>query len=220
MMPHAKVKLLIVDDELSLRTSLSEIFAIFGHCVRSSEDGFTALVEMRNEIPDILLSDLNMPGMSGFELLSVVRRRFPAIRVIAMSGAFSGGGVPLGVAADAFYAKGTDLASLFQMMKSVADTAPSCFQHRSTLAPIWIPSNGQDPSGEEYVIVTCPECLRTFPQVFGATVRPIRETDCVYCSSLIQYAIVQSTDSTSAQTFKRKPQARMVAPRSVTNFNP
>jgi len=43
--------------------------------------------------------------MSGFELLSVVRRRFPAIQLIAMSGAFSGDGIPPGVAADAFMKK-------------------------------------------------------------------------------------------------------------------
>lgn len=41
---------------------------------------------MRDEFPEFLLSDLNMPGMSGFELLSVVPRRFPSIRTIAMSG--------------------------------------------------------------------------------------------------------------------------------------
>jgi len=40
--------------------------------------------------------------MSGFEFLSVGHRRFPAIQVIAMSGALSGGSVPLGVAADVF----------------------------------------------------------------------------------------------------------------------
>lgn len=65
-----------------------------------------ALVEIRKEIPDILLSDLNMPGMSGFELLSVVRSSFPSIRAIAMRGAFSGVEVPIGIAADAFYKKG------------------------------------------------------------------------------------------------------------------
>ena len=52
-------------------------------------DGLSALIEIREEVPDILLSDLNMPAMSGFELLSVVRRRFPAIYVIAMSGMFT-----------------------------------------------------------------------------------------------------------------------------------
>jgi DNA-binding NarL/FixJ family response regulator len=45
------------------------------------------LVEIRKEIAEIILSDLNMPGMSGFELLSLVRARFPSIRLIAMSDA-------------------------------------------------------------------------------------------------------------------------------------
>src|ERR1700751_6290745 len=102
-MPNPKMKLLIVDDEESIRMSLSQVFAEFGHSVRSAKDGFSALSEMREEIPDIVLSDLNMPGMSGFEFLSVIRRRFPAIRVIAMSGTFSGDGIPPGVAADVFY---------------------------------------------------------------------------------------------------------------------
>ena len=48
-----------------------------------------------------------MPQMSGFELLSVVRRRFPEIPVIAVSGAYeTGDRVPGGVIADAFFAKG------------------------------------------------------------------------------------------------------------------
>ena len=85
-MPDTRLRLLVVDDEPSLRRSFSLVFHQLGYDVRSAEDGFSALSEMRKEIPDILLSDLNMPGMSGFELLSVVRRRFPAVPVIAMSG--------------------------------------------------------------------------------------------------------------------------------------
>ena len=75
-MPNAKVKLLVVDDDVSLLMLLSQIFTESGYSVRSAEDGFSALAEIRNEIPNIILSDLNMPGMSGFEFLSVVRRRF------------------------------------------------------------------------------------------------------------------------------------------------
>src|SRR5277367_2595055 len=116
-MPDEKATLLLVDDDASIRKSLSLILAESGHKIRSAADGFSALVEIRNEIPDILLSDLYMPGMSGFELLSVVRRRLPAIQVIAMSGAFSGDGVPPGVAADAFHEKGTNLQSLLQIIE-------------------------------------------------------------------------------------------------------
>jgi len=60
----------------------------------------TALAEIRNEVPDIILSNLNMPDRSAFEFLSVVRRRLPPLRVIAMSGAFRGDEALSGVAAD------------------------------------------------------------------------------------------------------------------------
>ncbi|MBB6143786.1 CheY-like chemotaxis protein [Silvibacterium bohemicum] len=218
MMPSAKVKLLIVDDEASLRASLSLIFTTFGHSVRSAEDGFSALVEMRNELPDVLISDLNMPGMSGFEFLSVVRRRFPAIQVIAMSGAFSGDSVPLGVAADVFYEKGSNPGTLLETVQAMAQMERSSIQHPNTPAPIWIPKNGHDPTGAEYVMVTCPECLRTFPQVLDDAAHPICETGCAHCCSLIHYAIVQSADTPSQQALQRKPAARVLAPPGVPNF--
>jgi CheY-like chemotaxis protein len=195
MMPDAKAKLLIVDDEMSLRRSLSQIYSIFGYSVRSAGDGFEALSEIQKDVPDILLSDLNMPGMSGFELLSVVRRRFPAIQVIAMSGAFSGNGVPLGVAADAFYEKGSNPGSLLEIVKLMVQGKRSSVQHPSAPAPIWIPKNGHDPSGVEYVMISCPDCLRTFPQAIGEAGRAIREADCVHCSSLIHYAIVPAANA-------------------------
>ncbi len=164
------------------------------------------------EMPDILLSDLNMPGMSGFELLSVVRRRFPAIQVIAMSGAFSGDTVPTGIVADAFYEKGRSPGTLVEMVRAMAQTDRSCVRHPSTLAPIWIPKNGHDPSGEEYVIVTCPECMRAFPQVLGEAGRPVRETGCVHCFSLIHYAIVQPADAPSPHALHKKPAAEAPTP--------
>ena len=123
-MVHAGTKLLIVEDNVILRTTLSFIFLEYGYDVRSAADGFSALVEIRREAPDVLLSDLNMPGMAGFELLSVVRRRFPEIRVIAMSGASSGDRVPPGVAADGFYEKGTGVERLLQFLRDRFGTEP------------------------------------------------------------------------------------------------
>ncbi len=79
-MPETRAKLLIVDDERSIRSSLSCVLAEVGYQVRTAEDGFSALVEIAKDPPEFLVSDLNMPGMSGFELLAVVRRQFPAIR--------------------------------------------------------------------------------------------------------------------------------------------
>src|SRR5580692_7618713 len=117
-MPIPKAKMLVVDDEPSTLDLFRQIFVGLGHPVRVAEDGFDALEQMREEVPDILLSDLNMPRMSGFELLSVVRRRIPNVYVIASSGAFSGEDVPHGIAADAFYEKATGLPSLFQLVET------------------------------------------------------------------------------------------------------
>src|ERR1700728_1241485 len=109
-MPTEKTSLLLVDDDIAICKLLSLMLAKSGYGVRSTADGFSALAEIRTEIPDILVSDLNMPGMSGFELLSVVRRRFPAIAVIAMSAMYSDATPSPRVAADGFYAKGSTSA--------------------------------------------------------------------------------------------------------------
>jgi CheY-like chemotaxis protein len=113
-----KAKILIVDDEPALRESLSQIFIACGYRVCCAHDGFSALDEMKKELPDLILSDLNMPGMSGFDFLSIVHRGFPAIRAIAMSGAFTGSEVPSGVTADAFYEKGTGMNALLHIVGS------------------------------------------------------------------------------------------------------
>ena len=96
-------KLLIVDHDISIRNSLSLIFSELGYCVRSAEGAFSALSEIRKEIPDVLLSDVNMAHAPSLEFLLVVRRWFPSIRVIAIGEALSRNQVPSGVAADAFY---------------------------------------------------------------------------------------------------------------------
>jgi CheY-like chemotaxis protein len=97
-----KASLLIVNNVPSIRMVLSQVLAKNGYTARSAADGFSALAEIQREVPDILISELNMPGMSGFELLRLVRRQFPSIRAIAIS-AFSGEEISPGVAADAFF---------------------------------------------------------------------------------------------------------------------
>ena len=72
-------------------------------------------MHLKRALPDVIISDLNMPQRSGFEFLSVARRRFPEILVIAMSGAYQeGSAVPGGVIADGFYPQGEPSRSSFQ----------------------------------------------------------------------------------------------------------
>jgi CheY-like chemotaxis protein len=111
--------LLIVDDDISILTFLSEHLSDLGYRVRSVKDESSALSEIENELPDILLSDIDLPGIPGVQFLSTVRRKFPSIRVVAMSGAYSGGRVPSGIAADALYEKGSSLHLLTQVVDAM-----------------------------------------------------------------------------------------------------
>lgn len=93
-----------------------------GYEVSTAKNGFDALFQLR--VPAILISDLNMPQMSSFELLSMLRWRFPQISVIAMSGAYhSGDAVPGGVIEDASYSKGQSSPEvLLQMVAELVRT--------------------------------------------------------------------------------------------------
>jgi CheY-like chemotaxis protein len=109
--------LLVVDDEPSIRIALVQMLTEIGYFVRSAKEGFSALREIRESTPDLIVPDLNMPGMSGFELLYVVRHRFPSIRVIAMCETSSIDEMRFGMA-DALYRKGSDTCSLLKLFEA------------------------------------------------------------------------------------------------------
>lgn len=117
-MSSCKGDLLLVDDDPQLRIVLCAILTQCGYLVRSAHDGQSGLTEIQNAMPDIILSDLYMPGMSGFEFLMEVREKFPTIPLIAMSSAYSGTEVPAGVIADAFYEKATSIDHLLGVVES------------------------------------------------------------------------------------------------------
>jgi hypothetical protein len=111
--------------------------------------------------------------------------------VIATSGAFSGDGVPHGIAADAFHEKATGLDSLFQLVKTAAKLDKHVRAGADASAPIWISPVSRNASSGASVLITCPECLRAFSLSVGAADFVIHETSCVYCDTAIHYATVQ-----------------------------
>jgi CheY-like chemotaxis protein len=189
----SKHEILVVDDEAAVRDGLISLLRSSGYNVSGAIHGFDALLQMKRNIPVIVISDLNMPQMSGFEFLSVVRRRFPQISVIAMSGAYhSGDSVPGGVIADAFYAKG--LSGPKELLDMVADlirtSTAHAVDHGKESAPVWIPRNGKDSQGIPYVVLTCTECLRSFPlSVETEDLQKIQETPCLFCPNTVRYII-------------------------------
>jgi CheY-like chemotaxis protein len=188
-----KHEILVVDDDPAIRDSLGLVLQSGGYEITSAINGFDALLQLKRRLPAIVLSDLNMPQMSGFEFLSVVRRRFPQISVIAMSGAYhSGDAIPGGVIADAFYAKGqSDPEMLLRIVAGLIRTsAAHAVDHERESAPVWIPRNGKDSHGIPYVVLTCTDCLRSFPlSVTTEDLQKIQETPCLFCPNTVRYII-------------------------------
>ena len=129
MAEKLKHRILVVDDDQSMRECLAELLSSQGYDVSTARDGLEALLQLTNAPPDVLISDLNMPGMSGFELFPVVRRVLPRTLLIAMSGGYEGEAVPEGVTADAFIAKGQHperlLSATAQLIRASAALASS-----------------------------------------------------------------------------------------------
>ncbi len=66
-------RILIVEDDIDFRTLLETMIRLEGHDVFLAANGETGLSQARNRKPDIILSDVEMPGMTGIELIRAVR---------------------------------------------------------------------------------------------------------------------------------------------------
>jgi two-component system nitrogen regulation response regulator NtrX len=77
---------LIVDDEPNIRRMLGSLLEAEGFATCSAAEGVEALKVLERTEPDVLLLDLALPGANGLEILETVRRRWPALPVVMMSG--------------------------------------------------------------------------------------------------------------------------------------
>jgi DNA-binding NtrC family response regulator len=76
---------LLVDDDVTVLRSLAGALADFGFDVTTAEGGAAALGKLAEFAPDVILSDIRMPGLDGIELLELVRERAPSVDVVLMT---------------------------------------------------------------------------------------------------------------------------------------
>jgi CheY-like chemotaxis protein len=84
--PMKPLTILVVDDHPIMREVICEMLEDAGHQVRCADDGREALRKLSCARFDLLVTDIVMPEMDGIELIGEVRRHYPEIRIIAMSG--------------------------------------------------------------------------------------------------------------------------------------
>lgn len=81
------VSILVVDDDDAVRRVLRRMLESAGYEVRDAPNGRLALMEFDRRPADLLITDIFMPQQEGMETISAVRRDYPDLKVIAISGA-------------------------------------------------------------------------------------------------------------------------------------
>ena len=79
-------KILVVDDDETIRYMLEKAFSRFGYTVRVAENGERALEILKKEKIQVMFLDINMPGMDGLELCRRIREGYPISVIHAMTG--------------------------------------------------------------------------------------------------------------------------------------
>ena len=191
-MANFHYRLLVIDDEPLNQELLASSLSAAGYEVEVAKDGFAALAQMHGALPDLIISDLKMPNMSGFEFLSIVRRRFPQIPTIVVSGEFHPPIEPLGVIADAFLSKPFSLDELEAKIAELLRDSPPRQAIKRDRAPVWVPRNG------EYYVITCTDCLRSFSIPAEKSVRVLRELRtlaCIFCDAQVQFIVEEQPEA-------------------------
>ncbi len=81
-----QIKLLLVDDEVDLVTTLSTRLEMRNFGTEIAVNGEQALKIVDDEIPDVMVLDIKMPGIDGFEVLKRIKQHYPVIQVIILTG--------------------------------------------------------------------------------------------------------------------------------------
>ncbi len=81
-----KIKILLVDDEKEFVETLSERIRMRDHKSDVALDGEEALKLMDDDLPDVVVLDLKMPGIDGMEVLRRIRSAYPNVQVIMLTG--------------------------------------------------------------------------------------------------------------------------------------
>jgi CheY-like chemotaxis protein len=79
-------RILVIDDEESVRTVLRQMLEKEGYEIEDAENGAVGLKLLHDHLPALIITDLFMPEKEGIETMIEVRKHFPQVKIIAISG--------------------------------------------------------------------------------------------------------------------------------------
>jgi len=79
-------RVLVIDDDVLVRLMVRHMLEQAGHEVTDAEDGAVAVDLCGQSPPDLVITDINMPGKDGWETIVALRSQFPHLKIIAISG--------------------------------------------------------------------------------------------------------------------------------------
>jgi YesN/AraC family two-component response regulator len=79
-------RILIVDDERDVRDSLKRVLDLAGYLVRTAENASDALDQLGRMPTDLVITDIIMPKINGVQAIESIRKLFPLVRIVAISG--------------------------------------------------------------------------------------------------------------------------------------
>ncbi|MBI4548566.1 MAG: response regulator [Ignavibacteriae bacterium] len=80
-----KHRLLVVDDEDAFRVGLSNTLLEQGYEVTTASDGEEAIALIKSKKIDLVLLDINMPKMDGYEVLAFIKKNYPFVKVVMLT---------------------------------------------------------------------------------------------------------------------------------------
>jgi DNA-binding response OmpR family regulator len=120
-MSMAEKSILLIDDEEAFVTTLQERLEMRGFPCRVAFNGESGLEMIASHPPDVIVLDLRMPGMSGVEVLRRIRRQWPGLPVIMLSGHGSDQDFEtcLSLGAAQYHKKPLDIGDLLESISAV-----------------------------------------------------------------------------------------------------